>query len=725
MPWNLEAHPYLLSKQYDKVVSFYEQRVEDTPDDILSYWYLGLAYLLNKQEEEAQTAWFFGVAKTEEIEIASLSYTPVDELVNILSAEAIRQKELGDFETSWLICQHCKEVDPNNLSNLLRLVELAIETQSFEPSLLEEIGLAEAIHQADGNSVDREETLNSLEKLFEYPSPELIKVCESYLESVDSPQEWIPALLKIAHRVGDHLDFPGCAADLLELCNKVSPDNIEVIKCLCHFSINAGRYQHAIKISNQYWKLSESFIDKFLSNYQLLKSLTRAGSWREVLPVAERNKAFLQQIFESSQPLSDAIRPYVITASSLLAYSQDDIAENRYFQNNTGKLFFKTDGESRFNKTKSNLVLDRERKIKIGYIGSTLRAHSVGWLCRWIFQHHDREKFHISTYLVNQVLEDNFYAHWFRDRVDSSQAFELNPYKIADKINEDKIDILIDLDSVTLNITYEVMALKPSPVQVTWLGWDAPGLAAVDYFIADPYVLPQDAQSHYQETIWRLPQTYVAVDGFEVGTPELTRQDLNIPNDAVVFFSSQSGSKRHPSTIKLQLKVLKEVPGSYFLIKAIGDSKAVKEIFISLAEQEGVSPDRLRFIDFAKSEYTHRANLQLVDIVLDTYPYNGATTTLETLWMGIPLVTRVGSTFSARNSYAFMMNVGVTEGIAWTDAEYVEWGSRLGRDEHLRQQVNQKLRKSRQSSPLWNAKQFTREMESAYRQMWVHSLDRQ
>ena len=104
--------------------------------------------------------------------------------------------------------------------------------------------------------------------------------------------------------------------------------------------------------------------------------------------------------------------------------------------------------------------------------------------------------------------------------------------------------------------------------------------------------------------------------------------------------------------------------------------------------------------------------------MLDTYPYNGATTTLETLWMETPLVTRVGEQFAARNSYTFMINAGITEGIAWSDEEYIEWGIKLGTDENLRKEVSWKLKQSKKTSPLWNGKQFTREMEKAYQQMW-------
>jgi predicted O-linked N-acetylglucosamine transferase (SPINDLY family) len=110
-------------------------------------------------------------------------------------------------------------------------------------------------------------------------------------------------------------------------------------------------------------------------------------------------------------------------------------------------------------------------------------------------------------------------------------------------------------------------------------------------------------------------------------------------------------------------------------------------------------------------------------VVLDTFPYNGATTTMETLWMGIPIVTKVGQQFAARNSYTLMMNAGITEGIAWSDAEYIDWGVRLGNDAALRQQVRAKLWLSRKTSPLWNGKQFVRELELAYEGMWQKFLD--
>ena len=133
----------------------------------------------------------------------------------------------------------------------------------------------------------------------------------------------------------------------------------------------------------------------------------------------------------------------------------------------------------------------------------------------------------------------------------------------------------------------------------------------------------------------------------------------------------------------------------------------------------GIEYDRLRFLDTVKSEETHRANLNLADIVLDTYPYTGATTTLEALWLGIPVVTLVGQQFSARSSYTALMNLGITIGVAWTVEEYVEWGICLGKNDRLRQQLSSQLQDRQKNAPLWQAKTFTQDLELAYQSMFA------
>ena len=318
---------------------------------------------------------------------------------------------------------------------------------------------------------------------------------------------------------------------------------------------------------------------------------------------------------------------------------------------------------------------------------------------------------------VNNPLHE-----WYLNKV--PKYFKSNiVLELAEKINQDEIDILIDLDSITSDIVYEVLALKPAPVQVTWLGWDASGLPTIDYYIADDYALPADAQEYYPEKIWRMPETYIAVDGFEVAVPDLRRDQLDIPADAVVFLSAHTGYKRHPAMIKVQMEIIKGVPGSYFLVKERSDKEGIRAFYGEIAKEVGLEIDRLKFMPRTTFEAVHRANLGLADVVLDTYPYNGATTTLETLWMCLPMVTRVGEQFAARNSYTMMINAGITEGITWSDEEYIEWGIKLGKDQALRQDIACRLKASRQTAPLWNGKKFTKQMEYAYQQMWQLYLE--
>ena len=365
---------------------------------------------------------------------------------------------------------------------------------------------------------------------------------------------------------------------------------------------------------------------------------------------------------------------------------------------------------------------NKEEKLKVGYIAHTLRSHSVGLLSRWLISHHDRKKFAIYLYLVCQP-EDNITREFFRKKADQVFVSSNIVNDLVTQIEKDQLNILVDLDSFTNNLTSTVISLKPAPIQISWLGMDSNGIPAVDYFMVDNYVLPCEAQQYYEEKLWRLPNSYVAVDGFEIGTADITRSTLGIADDAIIYFNAQNALKRHPDIIHLQMKIIKQVPNSYLLIKGNGDQEILKQLFTQIAREENVDVSRLKFLPRTDTEANHRANLQLADIVLDTFPYNGATTTLETLWLEIPVVTKVGQQFAARNSYTFMINAGIQEGIAYNDTEYIEWGVRLGKDEDLRRQVSWKLRESKKTSPLWNGKKFTEEVEKAYRQMWQIYLE--
>jgi predicted O-linked N-acetylglucosamine transferase (SPINDLY family) len=721
MSWQQEAYNYLIERNYEQVVQLYEQAIEAEPEVVSNYWYLGLAYLLQQQEELAQTTWFFAMAEGTDSEIAQWT----QQLTEILEIEAQRQVLIHDLENNYLIRQNIREINPDEINNLLQLILISHEVGRFSLDLLIEYKIIDLVAEANPGRVDSELLLKVLVKTLEFPSSDTLKFLNISLPYANPVESWVTSLTASAITISDQIGQPDFAVQVLDSCLKLDSENLEVLQYLCLFHDKVGNYLESFEAAKKMFEKSSSSVERLLSSYLMTEAFIQANGWNDSHGYIQSYKDLMKKVIEeNSENIKGNIKFSFIVTPQLLSYVQDNPRENNWFQRKISDLFQRN--LLPYKPPVPSLIYSKKSKpLRIGYIAHTFRVHSVGWLSRWLFHYHNKDCFQSAIYFVNQNTDNAFSETWFKDKVSFCKDLKTNPQEIAIQIQADEIDILVDLDSVTSDATSMVMALKPAPVQVTWLGKDASGIPSIDYFIADPYVLPENAQDYYQETIWRLPQTYIAVDGFEMDVPTLRRDHLGIPSDAIVYFTAQNGLKRHPDTVRLQMQIMKEVGNGHLLVKGRSNETAIQQLFIQLAREEGINPDRLHFLSMDSNEYVHRANLQIADVILDTYPYNGATTTLEALWVGIPLVTKVGQQFAARNSYAFMMNVGVTEGIAWTDEEYIEWGIRLGQDDSLRQQVSWKLKQSRHTSPLWNAKQFTREMENAYKQMWAIYAEKQ
>jgi predicted O-linked N-acetylglucosamine transferase (SPINDLY family) len=724
----IEAQAILHQENSLRTVAQLEDLINQYPGVAILYGYLGIALLLEGQEEEAQATWAMAMLDSSDIE-ADLY---IQQLEQLLSQEAQRQVNLGNLETAWTLRQHLREINSNNCLNLLHLVWLSAQLHLpvDEAYVLD-------IHQAIESHIESQgetgltalgfEILPILEQIqplacLESWLPELFEACLPTLQPLGA----LHLLMRTATEVAYSANYFTMAIRYAEICLKVDPQQVEVLRHLSTFHKELGQFDPAIAIAQDAVNFSNGTVEQVSSLTVLVQALLASGGrWYEVVPLIQEQKRLLEFLI-LDQPILDKIYVYrLLNCTFFLNYIQDAI-ENRILQNQVIQLctasvqHYYRDNHQKYQNSHRVIRFTHPKKIKVGYLCHCFREHSVGWLARWLYQHHNRNEFEIYTYFVTYRFHlQDYLQDWYADHSDQVRKMGMDSLKIAESIHQDQLHILMDLDSMTADISCETMALKPAPIQATWLGWDASGVPEIDYYMGDAYALPRHAQSYYQEKIWRLPHSYLQVDGFEVEVPSLSRQDLNIPRDGIVYLSAQSGLKRNPDNIKLQLAIIRQVPNSYFLVKGLETKSSMLRQFVErLIESEGVSLDRVRFLGQVPSSQVHRANLAIADVVLDTYPYNGATTTLETLWMGVPLVTRVGQQFSARNSYTFMMNAGITEGIAWTDEEYVEWGIRLGTDEQLRKEVAWKLRQSRQSAPLWNGKQFTRDMEAAYRQMW-------
>jgi predicted O-linked N-acetylglucosamine transferase (SPINDLY family) len=714
------ADPYtsLLNNTEIQSSEFYEAAILADETSASNYWYLGISYLLTGREEDAQAAWFVPISDADSDEIDSLT----NELLVVLDRAADAQAQIADFEQAWLIRQHLWLLAPDRLDNILELVVLVHKLNRLTSELLFEWQVSELLETATVGEIEDELIERVLTALVDHHTELSVKIIGLCLELVELDREVIISkTVTTAFKLFHQDNIMPFAVKVVESCNRIQPDTANTLNVLTEFYLTIQSYKQAIEVSEQYYQLATNTVERLIGAYMVQKAHFTAGSYDNVRSFIDIHRHALTEFIQASpQNLNYAKNQHCLTCAFFLPYIEDNPRNTRSLQNQLATvhqqniLLKNVEIESAELKIKKKVGC-----LRIGYIGSTLKGHSVGWLSRWLIHYHDRDSFQIFIYNISVSREDKFNHQWFRDKVDVTYYCETKPHEIIAQIKADEIDILIDLDSLTYDTTYFIMACKPAPVQITWLGWDASGIPAIDYFIADPYVLPDDAQEYYQEKIWRLPQTYLAVDGFEVGIPTLRREDLNIPADAVIYLSSQTGYKRHPDSIRCQMQIIKAVPNSYFLIKGKSDTETIRDFFGKLAAEVGISLDRLRFLDQTADEYTHRANLAIADVVLDTFPYNGATTTLETLWMGIPMVTQVGQQFSARNSYTFMLNAGIEEGIAWSEQEYIDWGIKLGLDRELRNKIAGKLRSGQTTAPVWNAKQFTLDMEDAYLQMWA------
>jgi predicted O-linked N-acetylglucosamine transferase (SPINDLY family) len=702
----------MIPSSISEQISHYEAVIAKNSDMASNYWWLGVSYALSNNMAEAETTWFIPIANAVDEKAADLLTA---DLGNVLLTAAQQQTERQNYSGALILREYFQQLNQTCLENTLEIILLRDCCNQLTPTTPSELQLSNALALLPSDQID----MNLLSSAFVV----LLSVLEQ--SNIDD----ILACLKYSNqssKLADTLAFKlfnepmrfdwALGIEICRRCLLILPNHF---KLLSYLSVSYGalnKCQESLAVAEKYYAACESQTDQIQSCYYLIRSLLKIGDYDRIRVFLINYRNLLESVLQKPDYDLKLKEDYMIAIGAALffSYLQDSPQQNHQCQNKFGHLYQSCLQASKDFTNQPRLPSPPPKRsgvLRIGYIASTFYNHSVGWLSRWLWQYHDRNNFEVFTYCVRDIDGHEFNRKWFKEKSDFI------------RIAEDEIDILIDLDSITDASTYEVMASKVASIQVTWLGWDASGCSGIDYFIADPYVLPDNAQEYYSEKIWRLPKTYLAVDGFEVGIPNIRRADLGIESDAIVYFNAQQGAKLNAINILPQMEIVRQVPNSYLLIKSQTNRETTSAQFKILAKQAGLDFDRIRFIDAAPDEATHRANLQIADVMLDTFPYNGATTTLETLWMGLPLVTMVGEQFVARNSYGFMINAGITEGIAYTIAEYIDWGIKLGTDQELRNLVKFKLRHGRQNSPLWDAKKFTAEMEQAYQSMWqIHVL---
>jgi predicted O-linked N-acetylglucosamine transferase (SPINDLY family) len=356
-------------------------------------------------------------------------------------------------------------------------------------------------------------------------------------------------------------------------------------------------------------------------------------------------------------------------------------------------------------------------RIRLAYLSSDFREHAVAYLTAGLFERHDRERF--ETIALSFGPDD---SSAMRSRL--KNAFERfvdvrhrNDADLARLVRELEIDILVDLNGYTTNARTGVLARRPAPVQVNYLGYPGTmGTEYVDYIIADPFVIPAGRQAHYAEKVVHLPDTFQANDNARPPTGRAaSRAELGLPADAIVFCSFNNSYKITPRMFDVWMRLLARVDGSVLWV--LGSDATTEANLRREATARGVAPSRLIFA--ARLQYAdYLARYRAADLFLDTLPFNGGTTASDALWAGLPVLTCTGDAFAARMAGSLLNAIALPELITDSLAEYEALALRLATDAALLAAITQKLRRNRDTHPLFDTDRFRRHLEAAYTTMF-------
>lgn len=352
--------------------------------------------------------------------------------------------------------------------------------------------------------------------------------------------------------------------------------------------------------------------------------------------------------------------------------------------------------------------------LRVGLVSGDLKRHPVGFFLEGILSHIDRRQIELVAY-PTEVNEDELTARLKPNFVSWQPIAALNDEMAARRIHEDRIDVLIDLAGHTAHNRLPVFAWRPAPVQFSWLGYLAStGVPAMDHLLADAISVPPQHERHFTEHIWRLPDT---VNCF---TPPEATPALEVPplpalsQQGVTFGSFQNLVKITDQMLKLWAQVLQSVPASRLRIQNRQMAHEPARLdFVARLSKAGIDTRRVHLAGPVAGREDYLAAHGEVDIILDTFPYNGITTTCEALWMGVPTVTLAGGTLLSRQGASLLSCVGLGDWVAQDEATYVDMAARHAADLPSLAALRSRLRQQVLASPLFDPRLLASQLEKA------------
>lgn len=359
---------------------------------------------------------------------------------------------------------------------------------------------------------------------------------------------------------------------------------------------------------------------------------------------------------------------------------------------------------------------DRGGPLRIGYLSSDLREHAVGHLMADVFGLHDRSKVEIFAYYCGPAANDPL-AQRYRAEADHwIDITTMDDASAARRMVDDGIQILVDVNGYTREGRTKLLALRPAPVIVNWLGYPGTlGSPHHHYIVADDWIIPPENEIYYSEKVVRLP-CYQPNDSHRtVAEPRPTREEAGLPADAMVFCCFNGLHKITRFTFERWLTILKGVPDSVLWLLSGGEEPEKR--LRDFAAAFGVDPARIVFAP-KKSNPEHLARYPLADLCIDSTPYGAHTTASDALYMGVPMLTLSGRSFASRVCGSLVRSAGLAELVTTRAEEFISKAIELGRDKAKLAALRKRLSNKRKGAVLFDMPLLVRSLEALYAGMW-------
>ena len=502
---------------------------------------------------------------------------------------------------------------------------------------------------------------------------------------------YYPAYINMAKILNNMKRFDE-AINLYKKVIKIKPDLAIAYYNLANIQKKINKVEDAIANYKKGLEINPSFAD---AHYNLANTFANIGeheqadfSYVNAIRIDPKNQKFW--------------------SNRLLNLNYNPNLSNQYIFNQH-KLFAKQFSILNRNNIKNK---NKNTRLRIGYVSADFRKHSVAYFIRPLLKNHDSNFIETFCYYNNSIIDETteilktYCENW-------RSIFEMNDKDILKLIKNDKIDILVDLCGHTPGNKLLIFASKAAPIQITYLGYpNTTGLYTMDYRLTDRYADPdKNSELFYSEKLIKLNKCFLCYSG-----NSKISHNKNIPqnrNNYITFGSFNNFKKINSNVIKIWTNILSSIPNSHLILKS---SENIFDINYLLKKffDEGIKKENIRIIDRKINTQDHMKLYDEIDVALDTFPYNGTTTTFEALWMGVPVVTMAGNNHRGRVSASILENLNLKNLISYNSTDYQKTAITISKNKSYLLNLKKDLREILQNSNLCDSKSFTREVEEIF-----------